>query len=225
MRPGKLDRESGWQLSTVQRELWKPDLPSDIVVVSPLKSPSNQTLPPHLSIRWGETRTPYCTEDPCLKCIKQACEMMVLRNNFSAIELACGYGDLLQYIHLWYPEAQLLGVDIRDYSNYFLSRGIPFRQEDLLDYIQSEEGQSSTWDLLLMINSYRGAMDDKSRLELHNWIFGHTRYFLVDLPLGKTPSIPMTLIDAFPTRGKGTMNLYLWKEDDDERIGDTGTTE
>lgn len=171
-----------------------------------------------MSKLWGQTQDTYSDTPTLLSLIDKAFSLMELPKNFYLIEFACGSGILLKYIKHKFPEAELLGVDIYDYSSYFFEYKISFLKEDMIKFIEEND---QYWDVLLMIDTYRGGMPSEYRNRLHVWIKEHVTYFLTDFYSGDNPYLKSLNLGFFETKQKSAIfNLLLWKAGENyERMG------
>jgi len=148
--------------------------------------------------------------------IEQALTLMNLQPTFSAIDLACGVGSVLQYLHNKFPLAHLLGIDLlEEFADPLLNKGIAFQRREIIDYITTD-GQDIPFDLLIMTGTYRGSMPKNDRDTLHTWLKKNVTYFLTDFDSGLTPQLRFLKLGSFKQPySAGTFDFLLWKTGED----------
>jgi len=104
--------------------------------------------------------------------IAEALEYLDLPDDFSLLDVACGYGNVLQDVAVNFTDCNPLGIDIEEYDQWGLW-DVPFRKVSLQEFIEKDEN----WDVVIMLNSYRN-WKGKSRDNFDAWLERNATYFI-----------------------------------------------
>lgn len=104
--------------------------------------------------------------------IAAALEELDLPEDFSILEAACGYGNVLNDIVANFPDCKPLGTDLVSYDEWDLM-DVPLEVKPLQDLIKKNQ----KWDVVVMLNSYRN-WEGELKEQFDAWLTKNATYFI-----------------------------------------------
>ena len=131
---------------------------------------------------WGIERTSNRPER--LVYIYEALKKIDLPKNFKLVDIACGYGVIVDGLGALFPDATISGVDIVKYKQWDMISdffGVKMIQMPLQDFIKLD----NKYDVVMMLNSYRNWTVQKNmnkrsvaKYNFDKWLLSHAKYFI-----------------------------------------------